>query len=218
MKKLILTMALGALSYAGAQAQAVYGYTLAEQQGTYVPLTDATLIYDAAAAGDDAEKFESMVFTPQGAATESGSASGYSLGFTMGYAGTTCTDFLVSASGYIYLGNGEIEFDTSMKSYFMTYDGDYNIFGFSVLRGVSSLENTKISYKTEGSGDDARLVVQFENMGLCYNFWDPGVPVNLQLSLDAKGNGSIIMDSLSALAEAGGTLQLRSGVRQALTA
>ncbi|MDE5929521.1 MAG: fibronectin type III domain-containing protein [Muribaculaceae bacterium] len=214
MKKLILTMALGALSYAGAQAQAVYGYTLAEQQGTYVPLTDATLIYDAAAAGDDAEKFESMVFTPQGAATESGSASGYSLGFTMGYAGTTCTDFLVSASGYIYLGNGEIEFDTSMKSYFMTYDGDYNIFGFSVLRGVSSLENTKISYKTEGSGDDARLVVQFENMGLCYNFWDPGVPVNLQLSLDAKGNGSIIMDSLSALAEAGGTLQLRSGVRQ----
>ncbi len=185
MKKILTTFVLSALVATAANAQAVLGYTLSESQGVYTPLTDATVIFDA--AGTAVSNFGKTILTPAEATQTTGSSEGYSIGFDINIGDVSYSSFLVSGSGYVYLGNGDIEFNASMQSNFMTYAGEYNCFGLGVNRGVTSLADTKISYKTTGNGDDARLIVQFEKLGLCYNFWDDGAPVDFQLINASSG-------------------------------
>lgn len=211
-KKVLTTFALSALVATAANAQAVLGYSLSEYQGVYTPLTDATVIFDA--AGTAVSNFGKTVLTPAESTQTSGSAEGYSIGFDMKMGGVSYSSFLVSGAGYIYLGNGDIEFNTTMQGNFLTYAGEYNCFGIGVNRGVVCREDTRISYKALGSGDDERLVVQFENFGICYNFWDGNVPVDMQLIMDKNGSASLVLSGLSGFADTGAKCQIYAGVRQ----
>ncbi len=211
MKKILTTFVLSALVATAANAQAVLGYTLSESQGVYTPLTDATVIFDA--AGTAVSNFGKTILTPAEATQTTGSSEGYSIGFDINIGDVSYSSFLVSGSGYVYLGNGDIEFNASMQSNFMTYAGEYNCFGLGVNRGVTGLADTKISYKTTGNGDDARLIVQFEKLGLCYNFWDDGAPVDFQLIIDAKGKAQIVFSGMASLTEENTNFQLYLGLR-----
>ncbi|MDE6928202.1 MAG: hypothetical protein K2P06_05695 [Muribaculaceae bacterium] len=212
MKKILTTFVLSALVATAANAQAVLGYTLSESQGVYTPLTDATVIFDA--AGTAVSNFGKTILTPAEATQTTGSSEGYSIGFDINIGDVSYSSFLVSGSGYVYLGNGDIEFNASMQSNFMTYAGEYNCFGLGVNRGVTGLADTKISYKTTGNGDNARLIVQFEKLGICYNFWDDGAPVDFQLIIDKNGSASVVMSGLSSFADTGANCQIYAGVRQ----
>ena len=139
---------------------------------------------------------------------------GYSAGFEVNIAGTEYSEFLISGAGYIYLGNGEIDYNNMMQANFMTYDGDYTCFGLGVNRGVTGFANTVISYQVTGSGADSRLVVQYENLGLCYNFWDSGAPVDFQLVVSASGEASIVFKDFAALEAVDATVSLYAGLRQ----
>lgn len=212
MKRLLTTIAVGALVAAAAQAQAVLGYTLSQTQGTYSPLTDATLVYDAAGAANS--DLGETVFTPSEAATASGTAQGYEIGFEMDLAGVKYSNFLISGSGYLYFGNGEIEFNPMMQANAMTYSGDYTCFGLAVNKGVTGYDNTRISYKVVGDGDAARLVVQYENFGVNYAFWNGDTPVDMQLSIDKKGNASVCFSGMASLTAEGNNYQLYLFIRQ----
>lgn len=213
MKKNLLLIGSAMLMAASANAQAVFGYSVAESQGTYVPLTDATVLFDGSTTDIDPDDFADYVITPSGLQDEDDSEEGFSLGFTINYAGKTYTDFLVATAGHVYLGNGEIEFDPYIQCNLMSYGDDHELIGFGCQKGVQFDDDTKISYKT----GDGKLVVQFENYMLMNSFWDDGIPVDIQLIISADGTVSYVFNNFSNLADAESTtpfqlyLALRDG-------
>lgn len=184
-----------------ADAQTVFGYSVSESQGTYVPLTGATLLFDGSNTDIDPDDFGDYVITPSGLQDEDDSEDGYSLGFTINYCGNTYTDFLVATSGYVYLGNGEIEYDPYIQCNLMRYGEDHELIGFGCQKGVQFDEDTKISYKAA----DGKLVVQFEHYLLMNTYWEDGVPVDIQLVITSDGTVSYIFSNFSNLADADST-------------
>ncbi len=215
MKKVIATLGFAALCAVGANAQAVLGYTVSESSGTYSALDNPTVIFDG--SNTDAEQSSSFfprnVITPEGLTGSAGSAEGFSIGFNVDIAGASYDNFLVSTAGYVMLGNGEQSYNPMMGANFMTYVGDYTVAGFALSSGVTYNDETTISYQTLGSGDDSRLVVQFENYLLCYNYWGEPAPVDIQIVVYKQGKVQLVFDRLSALGE-DVSINLYVGLRQ----
>lgn len=201
MKKSLLCMICAVGVATAANAQAILGYSVSETSGTYAALTDATVVFDGAATEADNNSFAKYVVTPTGLTDEEGPAAGYSLGFTLNFAGETYTDFVVSTGGYLFFGNGEVAFNPNMGANFLTWGDGFTIAGFGCNKGVQFDENTKISYKSENE----TLVVQYENYRLQNTFFDDGTPVNIQLTVKADGTVSYVFDSFSNLADADST-------------
>lgn len=127
MKKATLTIALAALSAAGASAQAIYGYSPALQEGTYVPLESPTVIYDGSADGATlGENFEKVFLTPSGEVTEKGAVAGFEIGFDFPFCGETMKKFVVAADGYLMVGNDTFDLDPSIKEKFLNVSGEFN--------------------------------------------------------------------------------------------
>lgn len=201
MKKILATLTLAALTATAANAQAVLGYSVSETQGTYTPLTDPTVIFDGANTTVTANNFVKNVITPDGIKDSAGSAQGFSLGFELEMAGEKYTDFLVSPAGYIYLGNGEIDYNPMMQANFMSWGDGFNTAGFAVNFGVDFTEATKIAYQVLGSGDDARLVLQFTDYGVHTTMWDAGTPVDIQVIYYKNGDVSYVFNDFAAIPE-----------------
>ena len=192
MKKLLTTLAISALAVTAANAQAVLGYSLEASQGSYTPLDNPTVIFSGADSNPD--WLYRTVLTPDGLSEDSGSSQGFSLGFTAVLAGDTYTDFLVAPSGYLYLGNGEISYNSNMGPSFMTYGQDYVNAGFA-FSTCDYDNNTKVSYQVMGSGDDRRLVIQFENFK--YKSYSNTISYNAQTILYSNGLVKVVFGNVA---------------------
>lgn len=213
MKKIVTTLSILAFTGMAANAQAVLGYTLSESEGTYTPLADGTVIYQGTDDAVDANMYDRGVITPEGITVDGSSSKGFDLGFDLNFAGETYTHFLVSTNGYLYLGNGDIAYNTMMRNNYLMYYGDYSIVGFAGANGVGHLDSTEISYKVRGSGDDSVLTVQFSNFGIMTSMWDDNpAPVDVQLVVNAKGEVKYIFNKFGNVEEPA-EYKFRLGVR-----
>lgn len=213
MKKQILVLALAATASAGASAQAVLGYSVTKSDGTYTPLSNPTVVYDAAAQQTPlTEDFNKTVWAPAGIQTGS-TAQGYELGFTANIAGTEYSNFLISGAGYVYLGNGEVNLNTMMRANIMSYTGDYNVAGASCQRDSRGTSTTRVSYQVTGEGDAATLTVQYENIGQMHSFWGDPAVIDMQVSINAAGTVKVVYSNLANVG-ADNRLFMYMGVRQ----
>lgn len=213
MKKQLLALTMAAAAVAGANAQAVLGYGVTKTQGSYTPLSNPTVVYDAAAAETPVtDNMIKTVWSPDGVQTGT-EAQGYALGFTATVAGTDYTDFLISGGGYIYLGNGQVAMNPAGSGNFMNMSGDYNIVGAGNQRDSKGTPATKISYQVSGEGADAVLTVQYENIGQMYSFFGDPATIDMQLSLAANGTFSVTYNNLANVGD-GNRLFMLMGVRQ----
>lgn len=215
MKKIISTFSILILGAAAANAQAVLGYTLAETTATYTPLSDATVIYQSPVEDFDNDYYDRGIITPEGITSEGDAAKGFDLGFTLNFAGREYTSFLVSTSGYLYLGNGEeIEYNTMMRNNYLTYGDNLTLVGLACSMNVGYNEKTVISYKTTGIGDEAALTVQYENFAVNASMWDETPqPIDFQLTITAAGKVSIVFANLANESDRD-EYSFRLGVRQ----
>lgn len=210
MKKNLLLMAMAAGCALSANAQAVLGYSVSKTAGTYTPLTDATVIYDASTQETPiGDAMVQSVFAPSGVQTAEGYVAGYDLGFTANVGGIEYKNFVVSGAGYIYLGTGDISIKPSMKGNYMSADGLYDIVGAAIQRDTKGNAATKISYKV---ADDA-LTVQYENIGMMYGFFGDPAVADMQLTLHANGNFEVVYNNLANVPE-GSNVFVYMGVRQ----
>lgn len=218
MKKIFTLLGMALAGVTAAHAQAILGYNVTEGQGTYTPLSSPTVIFDGSTFAGDADDFESIVFSPGGDRTGQDPAPypGYEIGFDFNFGGETYKNFLVSASGYVYFGNNDVTCYPGMAANMLSYGGDLTFAGFSCSRGVKPNGDTKISYQVmDASGDNARLVVQFENYGLMYGYWGDPAVVDMQVIISKKGKVEVVCNNFSSLAD--NTAQMYFGLRRGET-
>ncbi len=198
MKKTATLLLVSALYAAGANAQALFGYTPEVTHGTYTALDSPTLIYDASVEGSAlADEIESKVFAPGGIVTEAGEVTGYGIGFSFPYAGKEMTSFAVSGTGSIMLGGEKVTVNPSAGGNFNTYSGITDALGCIPNRGARGMENTLISYKTT----DEALVIQFENLGMMTGFWGDPTAFNMQVRLGKDGSVAFVYDNFKVFGE-----------------
>lgn len=214
MRKLFATGLLALMTAGAAQAQAIFGYSISESAGTYTPLSSPTVIYDGATAAVTGGDFESCLMTPAGLQTESGDYAGYDLGFEITIAGQTFSKFAVSGSGFLYLGNGDLSFNSRVTNNFLTFSGDYNLAGITCQRNTQSGADTKVSYSTSGSGADQCLTVQFEKIGFNRDYWGENVSfADYQLKLYKDGRMQVVFNNFNTTIPDDAELQLIMGMR-----
>lgn len=203
MKKLttsIICLAAMAFSAITASGQAVCGYTATTSQGTYTPLTGGTVIYNGAAEGATVGSgISDVYFTPAGEATEEGTATGYAIGFDYPFAGVKKSSFLVSGSGYIALGNDQVDVKTGTGwNYLNNWEKDLQVLGFAPHYNITSTAESRVEYALTGTGDAQRLVVQFSKFGMSNSIWGDPVPVDFQIQLHPNGDFSCVVAGLGA--------------------
>lgn len=204
MKKIFTLLGMALVGVTAAHAQAILGYNLAEEQGTYTPLTSPTVIFDGSTYTGEPYDLGNIVLSPGGDRTGQDPVSypGYELGFDLNFGAQAYNSFLVSASGYVYLGNDEVNCHPGMAQNVLSYGGDYTLAGMSSSRGVQSTTNTKISYQVmDPTGDNARLVVQFENYGVMYGYWGDPAEIDMQIIINKQGKVQIVCNDFSNFAD-----------------
>lgn len=202
MKQLLTLLCAAAVSATTANAQAVYGYSPATAEGTYDAITDGTVIYNGAEAdeGHKGENVESILLTADGIKTELSEVTGYSIGFDYPFGGKTYSSFAVSPSGWVaFGGNSAFQVDPSVGNAFYTSQTNITAAGSASQRGVAGLDETQISYKTIGEGENAVLIVQYKNLGVRGAYFGNCLPIDMQLRFSAKGDISIIYNDLASL-------------------
>lgn len=196
MKKILYTVLLGVLLYAGISAQSVMYYKFSHEQGsTYTSLTEATAISKTMDAPKD--KFPLTVFN----ATESFDLTvkndtmvdGIPLGFDFTFEGKTYDKFVVFGMGYIYLGE-----KSSPKVHVNPGSADlYGLFRqvpgtIGVSTRVQDTCRAAVQYKMEGTDGNKTATVEF-SMG--YNGVAPGTVFHYQVKLyEAGGKIEMLFD------------------------
>lgn len=214
MKKIIAAGLLALLTAGVAQAQTVYGYSVTQSDGTYTPLSAPTEIFNSSMTADDSNfELKKTLMTPAGLQTANGSYVGYDLGFTLNIAGETFTKFAVSGSGYVLLGNEDINFNPNLTANFLTFGSGFNIAGMTCTNGIVSGTDSKVSYKVSGSGNGECLTVQFEKVGIMVSMWDdPTAYQDFQIKLYKDGRMELVFNNFRGI-EAGKTVMLVMGIR-----
>lgn len=205
MKKTVLVLVAMALVSAGASAQAVYGCLPSGSGGTYVPLENGTVIYDGASASEDikGDNLEGKVFNPEGVVTaDQTNVKGWDIGFNYRFAGKKVSQFVVSGSGFVAFGDTEVSVTPDTRVFYE--DSNMLAAGCTPQRGLSGLDNTKISYGVEGSDIEKTLVVQYENYGVYTSFFGDPSPINMQLRFMEDGSWSVVFSGLSAFEDMNG--------------
>ncbi len=199
--KLFAGACLLALTGIQAHAQYVLGYTMSEGAGTYTPLDSPTVIFDGATTQlPSTSTLEYNVFTSGSILSESGTAQGYPIGFDVDINGTSYSNFVVGYPGYVQLGNGEMNIQMLGNRWLQT-ETSVVAYGFSNRRGYGYDENTQISYKTVGSGDDQRLIVQFSHFGMQIGFWGDPSYVDIQLAIWKDGKVEFTFNNFANVGE-----------------
>lgn len=205
MKKTVLVLVAMALVSAGASAQAVYGCLPSGSAGTYVPLENGTVIYDGASASEDikGDNLEGKILIPEGIVTaDQTNVKGWDIGFNYSFAGKKVSQFVVSGSGYVAFGDAEVSVTPDTRVFYE--DSNMLAAGCTPQRGLSGLDNTKISYGVEDSDIEKTLVVQYENYGVYTSFFGDPSPVNMQLRFKEDGSWSVVFSGLSAFEDMNG--------------
>lgn len=218
MKKIFATGLLMLLAAGGAQAQIVYGYSVAQSEGTYTPLSSPTVIFNTPMAADKANfDLSKSLMTPAGVQTQNGTYAGYDLGFEVNIAGQSFSKFAVSGAGYVLLGNEDLNFQNGMGANYLTYGQGHNIVGMANSNGMANGADTEISYKVSGTGDSQCLTVQFSNVGMKTGFWDePTAFQDYQMKLYKDGRMQLVFNNFNTL-PADKEAQLVMGIRLADT-
>ncbi|MDY4625247.1 MAG: fibronectin type III domain-containing protein [Prevotella sp.] len=186
MKKLLLMAAL-CLTTLAAEAQSMIAYNLKTTNSALVPITDGTSVpVDYTGA-----EFSKLIIDGDGNANfnaiEAGT-QGYPIGFNFTFDGKQMNQFGIGTDGTLYLGKDGIQAGAQTNP-FLTFENDSNNIGLVSIGGTWGLDDTKISYKTEGTAGNRTLIVQYENLGIADRFADTAVAkVTLQYRLYENGN------------------------------
>lgn len=214
MKKIIAAGLLALLTAGAAQAQTIFGYSVEQSEGTYTPLNSPNVIFTSSMVADNADfELGKSLMTPAGIQTQNGAYAGYDLGFELSIAGETFTKFAVSGSGYVLLGNGDMEFNRNMGSNYMTFGEGANIAGMACSMGITSNADSRISYEISGIGNAQCLTVQYEKIGFMTSYWgDPTAFEDYQIKLYKDGRMQLVFNNFNAL-DAEKTIGLIMGIR-----
>lgn len=165
MKKLFMGFLLSVLCLAGVNAQSVDVYNFASSSGTYTALTDGTALTTIPSDGNDVSGYI-VNATEANAGTDDENdetmvtLAGIPLGFDFEFAGKTCDKFVVSADGYMLLGEKGTE-QISFPNKIYLRDRMSNISaGIGISTGMA-VHNIAVSYKTEGEANVQIFTIQF---------------------------------------------------------
>lgn len=217
MRRLSIAIAAGLalITSAGAHAQAVYGYTYEQSQGTYTPLSNPTVIYDASKAGATLGRdIINVMITPSGEVTEETNTAGFNIGFDINICGFNARNFVVSGAGFVQFGNGTMTIEPDDR--FLSSDINKYAVGATPARealATYDAENniaTKISYQTIGNS----LIVQYENYGVPTGFWGDEAPLlDMQIRIDKDGTVSYCFSNCSSIDDYSYQTYLFCGIR-----
>lgn len=215
MKQHLLSLCAIALCASASYAQGIYGYDPVFSNGTYTPLTDATIIYDASAVEDNFKDqgIRKIAITPDGITDKQCKTKGYEIGFNYPLAGVNMSEFVVSGAGWVAFGNDGVNVNPQAQDAFFNNSANMSAAGAAPQRVSSTTENTKISYKSSGEGENALLVVQFENYATSsWYFPDNYSIIDFQLIFAADGAFSIVYRNLDDALEVDTNLYFRIGI------
>ncbi len=194
----------------------ILGYKVAEELQDYAPLAEDErhLIFSGASTEttDAYTASDKMALTPEGIVSGEGVSEGWEIGFTTPFAGTEYDRFAILMGGALWLGNGEVDFNAACGAQFLTFAGDWTMFGLSDNFGAGYGPETEIYYGNRGEGDNSELVVEFHKFKFKPTMWDDPFQVDFQLVIDAKGNSSIVFSGFESLGD--GNLRLNLGARR----
>ena len=179
MKKFLLSFVVVLCVTMSANAQAIYGYGLSINEGSYTPITDGTIValgtnelfqttYDD--WGDPVNNFNEKLILPSGIFDEEITAEGFPIGFDFKFNDKMFSSFGIATNGVIYLGDETVTLYTDGRYTFSNGSGN-NLIGFVGNRGNICNDETIISYKTEGEAPNRVLTVEFDNLGFLQGFW-----------------------------------------------
>lgn len=160
-RKFLLLWFFLAFSAASLKAQVAY-YNFSQFQGTYTPLTGATIVATTSGTSGASALDDLIYAMPAG-----------TIPFSFFYDNASYTSFTISTNGFITFGgnpavNGSATGYTPLSAA-TTYAGALSPFGRN-LAGIyiapGDPENGSISYKTEGSAPNREFVIQYHNFRL----------------------------------------------------
>lgn len=201
-KTLTSLLCLAALT---ASAQVTQSYTAQSAEGTYVEVTDGTVV-EKSKFGDS---FESGYYSADG--------QGLDIGFDFKYDNKLMNRFAIGSHGYIVLGKDNVT-TTGMSNTSAIGSSDVDdVIGYCYRSLVAAIPETEISYKTTGSEGNHELVVQFKNLQYVVDGWsgtEVRDTVSFQIRLDeATGNISFVTYGFEPSAEAAENMNYNDGFR-----
>lgn len=214
MKKLLLAMTLSGLSAFGICAQTIFGYGLEKSEGTYQPLTDATVIYSGSAL-EELTECENLVWLPEGEqSSASGTTQGYPIDMPFSFNGQEVNRFIVYGSGVVQFGKDEIAYNSSVGTYFFTQGAaGSNLLACCSWRGMYVGTDTEVSYDVIGDEPSRTFVVEFKNMYVCHSYYDSNpARISIQYQAHENGNVALVFNDMSTIGD-DSSISVRTGMR-----
>ena len=171
-------------------------YDATVTEGTYTPLSGATVVPTSSLSGTD---LSTVVFSGDNTANTSAvTAQGYPIGFDFKFNNQLMNQFFIGAHGYLVLGKDQVSASVTSNCYFIfSNDEDANVVGTAYRSDIYGLPETEISYQTTGTAPNRVMTVQYKDLGLAYDGWD-GIEmrdtVQLQIALHENGQITIQFD------------------------
>ena len=184
------------VAVATASAQVTMSYDATVTEGTYTPLSGATVVPTSSLSGTD---LSTVVFSGDNTANTSAvTAQGYPIGFDFKFNNQLMNQFFIGAHGYLVLGKDQVSASVTSNCYFIfSNDEDANVVGTAYRSDIYGLPETEISYQTTGTAPNRVMTVQYKDLGLAYDGWD-GIEmrdtVQLQIALHENGQITIQFD------------------------
>jgi hypothetical protein len=169
-----------------------YGFSCS--QGSYVPLTNPTLMtlpeYDAEAS--DGVDFNNYLWAGSTDLVEQTDESfdGFPIGFDFLYDSQEMNRFAIASNMGVFLGKDAVQVDHLVSSNTLFNDEEYkDMIQVAVFNNQKLFENTKIGYELIGEAPYRTLVVEFTNVGAQLGWWGDNRPaVSLQIRLNETYN------------------------------
>ena len=220
MKRTLLTAALFMVAAVGSivSAQAIKGYQMTVTQGTYTALTDGTVITSGNTDVAADKNAATVCFFKEGVATETGDFTGLPIGFNFKFGDKTVTTFGVSGSGFIILrGDEAFNFAPNARHYVFTQDDDNrnDVAGIALSMNAFG-DNTKISYKTEGTAGSRTLTIDIANIlvSCYYNLSDnPGICSIQYVLSEADNSIKVVLSGFNTFADGDRNSNVRFALR-----
>lgn len=184
----LLYFIMSLLPFIAANSQPIVSYDLETKTGSYEEITGATVVKSY--SGVERTEINDIAFWGTGTeVTESKTGPGIPIGFDFQYNDTYMNQFVIGGNFYIALGKDEITLDPSSSFHKVGGTGS-NTLGNTYINDVFNNNDTEISYKLDGEAPNRVLTIQFKDMGISTNLWDPEMYkiVNFQIKLYETSN------------------------------
>jgi hypothetical protein len=185
---LLGSLLIGACTLASAQVTMSYDATVS--QGTYTPLSGATVVPTSSLSGTD---LSTVVFSGDNTAnTAAVTAQGYPIGFDFKFDNKLMNQFFIGAHGYLVLGKDQVSASATTNCFFIFSNStDSEVIGTAYRSEIYGLPETEISYLSTGTSPNRVLTVQYKNLGLAVDNWGEisvRDTVDLQIALYEDGH------------------------------